>query len=67
MANIIRQIMTKYDTTITVHSYSTGEEVCTDVDISFNDKSLLNNKPISLNKDDLANLVQILIEAQNTE
>lgn len=67
MVNIVRKITADSDVTFVVHSYTVGETVFTDLDLEHDGQSLLDNEPISLNKDDLANLVQILIEAQNTE
>lgn len=67
MVNIVRKITADNDITFVVHSYSVGNTIFTDLDLEHDGKSLLDNEPASLNKDDLANLVQILIEAQNTE
>ena len=68
MVNIIRQINASNDVTFTVHSYSISDtRVETDIDITHDGKSLLDYEPINLNKDDLANLIQVLLEAQNTK
>lgn len=67
MVSIVRKITADNDVSFVVHSYSIGDTIHTDLDLEHDGESLIDNEPISLNKEDLANLIQILIEAQNTE
>lgn len=67
MINIVRQVTLSCDVTFITHTYSvTDKLIYTTVDLTFDGKSLLDNEPVELNKEDLANLIQILTEAQNT-
>lgn len=66
MIDIVRKITMSNEVTIEIHSFEIDKDIITSLDLDFEGKSLLHNEPIDMNKDDLANFIQILIEAKNT-